>query len=203
MTPRDYYEVLGVPKTASESDIKSAYRRLALKHHPDRNPDDKAAEEQFKEAAKAYAVLADPEQRGTYDRFGHAAGDTILLETVQMLGSVIRDGDRVCRIGGDEFAVVFADLQAPRKPGSTHPDSVESIARRFQQQICEMRFPELGIHAPGTLSISGGLASFPWDGQDGPELLRIADERALESKRRGKNCLTIGPGAQTEWPQQE
>jgi diguanylate cyclase (GGDEF)-like protein len=137
------------------------------------------------------------------DRYGHAAGDTILLETVQMLGSVIRDGDRVCRIGGDEFAVVFADLQAPRKPGSTHPDSVESIARRFQQQICEMRFPELGIHAPGTLSISGGLASFPWDGHDGPELLRIADERAIESKRRGKNCLTIGPGAQTEWPQQE
>ena len=76
MTPRDYYEVLGVPKTASESDIKSAYRRLALKHHPDRNPDDKAAEEQFKEAAKAYAVLADPEQRGRYDRFGHAGVDS-------------------------------------------------------------------------------------------------------------------------------
>tara|TARA_B100001123_G_scaffold328329_1_gene369473 strand:+ start:15603 stop:16733 length:1131 start_codon:yes stop_codon:yes gene_type:complete len=72
VTPRDYYEVLGVPKTASESDIKSAYRRLALKHHPDRNPDDKAAEEQFKEAAKAYAVLADSEKRSRYDQFGHA-----------------------------------------------------------------------------------------------------------------------------------
>ena len=77
MTARDYYEVLGVPKTASESDIKSAYRKMALKHHPDRNPDDKAAEEQFKEAAKAYAVLADPEKRGRYDRFGHAGvGDS-------------------------------------------------------------------------------------------------------------------------------
>ena len=72
MNPRDYYEVLGVPKTASESDIKSAYRKMALKHHPDRNPDDKAAEEQFKEAAKAYAILADPEKRSRYDRFGHA-----------------------------------------------------------------------------------------------------------------------------------
>ena len=72
MTPRDYYEVLGVPKTASESDIKSGYRKMALKHHPDRNPDDKAAEEQFKEAAKAYAILADPEKRSRYDRFGHA-----------------------------------------------------------------------------------------------------------------------------------
>ena len=134
------------------------------------------------------------------DRFGHAAGDTILRNTVQLLGSVIREGDRVCRIGGDEFAVVFADLQAPRQPGTSHPDTVEAIARRFQEQVCAMRFPELGLHAPGTLSISGGLASFPWDGHDGASLIRMADERALESKRRGKNCMTIGPGAQSEWP---
>lgn len=134
------------------------------------------------------------------DRFGHAAGDTILRNTVQLLGSVIREGDRVCRIGGDEFAVVFADLQAPRQPGTSHPDTVEAIARRFQEQVCAMRFPELGLHAPGTLSISGGLASFPWDGHDGASLIRMADERALESKRRGKNCMTIGPGAQPEWP---
>ena len=137
------------------------------------------------------------------DRYGHSAGDTILRETVRLLGSTIRDGDRVCRIGGDEFAVVFADMQAPRTPGSTHPESVETIARRFQEQICAMRFPELGLHAPGTLSISGGLASFPWDGQDGESLLHIADQRALESKRRGKNCLTIGPGARTRWPEHE
>lgn len=137
------------------------------------------------------------------DRFGHAAGDTILRETVQLLGSTIRDGDRVCRIGGDEFAVIFADMQAPRNPGSAHPESVETIARRFQEQICAMRFPELGLDAPGTLSISGGLASFPWDGQEGDELLHIADQRALESKRRGKNCLTIGPGARTQWPEHE
>jgi len=134
------------------------------------------------------------------DRFGHAAGDTILQYTVQLLGSVIREGDRVCRIGGDEFAVVFADLKAPRHPGTAHPDTVEAIARRFQEQVCAMRFPELGLDAPGTLSISGGLASFPWDGHDGSTLIRIADERALESKRRGKNCLTIGPGARSDWP---
>tara|TARA_Y100000589_G_scaffold321520_1_gene353027 strand:+ start:15639 stop:16988 length:1350 start_codon:yes stop_codon:yes gene_type:complete len=137
------------------------------------------------------------------DRYGHSAGDTILRETVRLLGSTIRDGDRVCRIGGDEFAVIFADMQAPRTPGSTHPESVEAIARRFQEQICAMRFPELGLDAPGTLSISGGLASFPWDGQDGEALLHIADQRALESKRRGKNCLTIGPGARTRWPEHE
>ncbi|MDG1899216.1 MAG: GGDEF domain-containing protein [Phycisphaerales bacterium] len=137
------------------------------------------------------------------DRFGHSAGDTILRQTVRLLGSTIRDGDRVCRIGGDEFAVIFADMQAPRTPGSAHPDSVETIARRFQEQICTMRFPELGLDAPGTLSISGGLASFPWDAQSGDELVHIADQRALESKRRGKNCLTIGPGARTQWPEHE
>ena len=63
-----------------------------------------------------------------------------------------------------------------------------------------MRFPELGLDAPGTLSISGGLASFPWDGHEGTVLLKRADERAIESKRRGKNCITIGPGAREDWP---
>ena len=72
MTPRDYYDVLGVTQTADEAAIKSAYRKLALKYHPDRNPDDKTAVERFKEAAEAYAVLADQEKRSRYDRFGHA-----------------------------------------------------------------------------------------------------------------------------------
>lgn len=71
-TTRDYYAVLGVQRSASEQEIKSAYRKLALKYHPDRNPGNKLAEEKFKEAAEAYAVLADQEKRGAYDRFGHA-----------------------------------------------------------------------------------------------------------------------------------
>lgn len=71
-TKRDYYEVLGVAKTASEQEIKKAYRKKALKYHPDRNPDDKAAEEKFKEAAEAYEVLSNKEKRARYDRFGHA-----------------------------------------------------------------------------------------------------------------------------------
>jgi molecular chaperone DnaJ len=69
---RDYYEVLGVTRSASDQEIKSAYRKLALKYHPDRNPGDKAAEDNFKEAAEAYAVLADADRRARYDRFGHA-----------------------------------------------------------------------------------------------------------------------------------
>ena len=72
MTTRDYYEILGVSRTADDADIKSAYRKLALQYHPDRNPGDKTAEERFKEAAEAYSVLADPEKRSRYDRFGHA-----------------------------------------------------------------------------------------------------------------------------------
>lgn len=69
---RDYYEVLGVSRDASEQDIKSAYRKLALQYHPDRNPGDKAAEDKFKEAAEAYSVLCDADKRARYDRFGHA-----------------------------------------------------------------------------------------------------------------------------------
>ncbi|MEO7190699.1 MAG: molecular chaperone DnaJ [Vicinamibacterales bacterium] len=73
MSRRDYYEILGVERTAGDQEIKSAYRKLALKYHPDRNPGDHSAEERFKEAAEAYAVLADADKRSRYDRFGHAA----------------------------------------------------------------------------------------------------------------------------------
>lgn len=74
---RDYYEILGIQKNASVDDIKSAYRRLALKYHPDRNPADrKGAEEKFKELSEAYAVLSDPQKRAQYDQFGHAGIDS-------------------------------------------------------------------------------------------------------------------------------
>ena len=70
---RDYYEVLGVSKTASDSELKSAYRKLAKKYHPDMNPGDAEAEKKFKEASEAYAILSDPDKRRQYDQFGHAA----------------------------------------------------------------------------------------------------------------------------------
>ena len=69
---RDYYEVLGVSKDASPSQLKSAYKKLAIKYHPDKNPGSKTAEEKFKEAAEAYDVLSDPQKKSQYDRFGHA-----------------------------------------------------------------------------------------------------------------------------------
>lgn len=75
MSKRDYYEVLGVSKNASEADIKKAFKRLAMKHHPDRNPDSKEAEEKFKEGKEAYDVLSDAQKRAAYDQFGHAGVD--------------------------------------------------------------------------------------------------------------------------------
>ena len=129
------------------------------------------------------------------DLYGHEAGDEVLRQTVDLLRCTIRRGDHVFRIGGDEFVVIFSDPGGPRNERSAPPESVEDIAHRFQAKVCELRFPQLGLHAEGSLSISAGLATFPWDGHDGPTLLRHADRLAMESKRNGKNAIRFGPDA--------
>ncbi len=101
---RDYYEVLGITKGASESEIKSAYRKVAKKYHPDANPGDKEAEAKFKEAAEAYAVLSDADKRRQYDQFGHAAFE----QGGQSFGGFDFSGDMSDLFGG--FGDIFGDL---------------------------------------------------------------------------------------------
>lgn len=129
------------------------------------------------------------------DRFGHDAGDEILREATRLMQFAVRKHDVVARIGGDEFGVIFWDAEGPRKENSQHPHTPHILTARFQKAICEHRFPKLSDLAPGTLTISGGLASYPWDGQSPAELIKLADNMLLESKRQGKDKVTLGPGA--------
>ncbi len=115
MSKRDYYEVLGVPRSAGETDIKSAYRKLALKYHPDRNPGDHAAEEKFKEAAEAYAVLAESEKRAMYDRFGHAGVSSAAGAGGGFDPSVFSGFEDILGGLGDIFG--FGDLFGGRRRG--------------------------------------------------------------------------------------
>ncbi|HBM83114.1 MAG TPA: molecular chaperone DnaJ, partial [Halieaceae bacterium] len=97
MSKRDYYEVLGVEKAADEKDIKKAYRRVAMKYHPDRNPDDPDADDKFKEATEAYDVLMNAEKRAAYDRFGHSGVDPNM-------------GAGGFGAGGGSFSDIFGDV---------------------------------------------------------------------------------------------
>jgi molecular chaperone DnaJ len=108
VSKRDYYEILEVTRTATDTEIKSSYRRLAMKFHPDRNPGDQLAEEKFKEAAEAYAVLADEKKRGLYDRFGHAGVGTAAGGSAGFDPSVFAEFGDFADILGNMFG--FGDL---------------------------------------------------------------------------------------------
>lgn len=102
MSKRDYYEILGIERNASEAELKKAFKRLAMKYHPDRNPDDKDAEGKFKEAKEAYEVLGDAQKRSAYDQFGHAGVDP------SMGGGGPGDGASFSDIFGDVFGDIFS-----------------------------------------------------------------------------------------------
>ena len=103
MAKKDYYDLLGVQKNASEAELKKAYKRLAMKYHPDRNPDDESAEDKFKEAKEAYEILADPQKRAAYDQFGHAGVDPSMGGGPSGFGQ----GSSFSDIFGDVFGDIF------------------------------------------------------------------------------------------------
>src|SRR5258708_32468754 len=100
MSKRDYYEVLGVAKAASDEEIKKAYRGLAMKYHPDRNPGDDDAAHMFKEAAEAYAILSDAEKRDRYDQYGHEGLQGVAMPDFGDIGSTPRGRARCDILGG-------------------------------------------------------------------------------------------------------
>src|SRR5882672_4705905 len=150
MAKRDYYEVLGVNRDADEEAIKKAYRRLAMKHHPDRNPDNPKAEEQFKEAKEAYEVLTDVSKRAAYDRYGHAGIDP----RAGMAGA----GGAGFSSFADAFGDIFGDIFNQARGGRS------SVYRGAD--LPDLRRPGPGAHAAGILLDPADLPEMPRHRQD-------------------------------------
>ena len=119
MAKRDYYTVLGVNRDASDEDLKKAYRKLAMKHHPDRSPDDKGAEERFKEAKEAYEVLSEPRKRAAYDQFGHAGVDP----SAGFGAGAARGGPEGFGGFADAFGDIFSEIFGQQGPGQARRGS--------------------------------------------------------------------------------
>lgn len=167
MAKRDYYEVLGVSRTASDKEIRSAYRRLARKYHPDLNPNDRTAEARFKEIGEAYAVLSDPEKRKLYDRFGHN------WQQAQRVGATADAGPGGFRAGPGGFPG-FEGFRVETGPGFGFGD--EGLGGLFEQLFGTGR-------GRGRVR-TGGFGFGPRRGEDLEQPVEVTLEEAFHGTTR-------------------
>ena len=143
MAKRDYYDVLGVQRGASEADVKKAYRRLAMKYHPDRNSGEADAEEKFKEASEAYEVLSDPEKRERYERFGHAGVDGMSGAAGFGTGGFSDISDIFGEVFGDIFSSGGTRARANRRGADLQYTLDISLEQAVAGDTVEIRIPTL------------------------------------------------------------
>ena len=177
-------------RLAVTDELSSAYNRRYVMHYL-KHLLLKARQQRF----RVTVLLFDIDDFKHYnDTFGHAAGDQIIRDVVMLMRQTTRPHDLVGRLGGDEFVIVFWDAEQPRKANSQHPSGAAALAERFRRAVSDHQFAHLGPEMEGSLSISGGLATFPWDGDSVNELLARADEALLSAKGSGKNRIyLVGP----------
>lgn len=165
MSKRDYYEILSVQRTATEVEIKRAYRTLAVKYHPDKNPGDTAAEEKFKEAAEAYSVLSDAQKRAAYDRFGHqgvgaGAGFDPGFSNIEDIFDMFGFGDMFGQRGGRRTTVqrgsdLRYDLEISLENAASGKDEKLRIPRLETCEECDGSGAEKGTVAEACITCSG------------------------------------------------
>ena len=130
MSKQDYYQTLGIAKNSSDADIKKAYRKLAMKYHPDRNPGNAASEEKFKDAKEAYEVLSDSQKRNAYDQFGHAG-----VNSQGGMGGGFNPGDSINDIFGDMFGDIFGSRRGARSNSQRGSDLRYELTLDLEQAV--------------------------------------------------------------------
>ena len=185
MAKQDYYEILGVSKTAEEREIKKAYKRLAMKYHPDRNQGDKEAEAKFKEIKEAYEVLTDSQKRAAYDQYGHAA-----FEQGGMGGGGFGGGADFSDIFGDVFGDIFGGGRGRQRAARgadlrynmelTLEEAVRGVTRYTAADLSDLSWFWSGADASGFLCRAADLSTLSGS--------RYADQRSVQQMSWSWSC---------------